>query len=71
MLVASYDYWGYYNICFIGDEIKDPTKTIPRAMLLSILLVACLYIAMNISILGVLPWQEIARSGAIESAACM
>ena len=63
MLVSSYDYWGYYNICFIGDEIKDPSKTIPRAMLLSILLVACLYIAMNISILGVLPWQEIARSG--------
>ena len=63
MLVASYDYWGYYNICYLGDEIKDPTKTIPRAMLLSILLVACLYIAMNLSILGVLPWREIAQSG--------
>jgi basic amino acid/polyamine antiporter, APA family len=63
MLVSSYDYWGYYNICFIGDEIKDPSRTIPRAMLLSILLVACLYIAMNVSILGVLPWQEIARTG--------
>jgi APA family basic amino acid/polyamine antiporter len=61
MLVASYDYWGYYNICYLGDEVKDPTRTIPRAMLLSILLVACLYIAMNISILGVLPWQEIVR----------
>jgi len=63
MLVASYDYWGYYNICYLGDEVKDPAKTIPRAMLLSILLVACLYIAMNVSILGVLPWQEIAHSG--------
>ena len=63
MLVSSYDYWGYYNICFIGDEIKEPSKTIPRAMLLSIFLVACLYIAMNISVLGVLPWQEIARTG--------
>jgi APA family basic amino acid/polyamine antiporter len=61
MLVASYDYWGYYNICYLGDEVKDPTRTIPRAMLLSILLVACLYIAMNLSILGVLPWQEIVR----------
>ncbi len=63
MLVASYDYWGYYNICYLGDEVKDPAKTIPRAMLLSILLVACLYIAMNVSIMGVLPWQEIAQSG--------
>ncbi len=63
MLVASYDYWGYYNIAFLGDEIREPSKTIPRAMLLSIFLVACLYIAMNVSILGVLPWREIAQAG--------
>ncbi len=63
MLVASYDYWGYYNICYLGDEVKNPTRTIPRAMLLSILLVACLYLAMNLSILGVLPWRQIAQSG--------
>ena len=63
MLVSSYDYWGYYNICFLGDEIEEPSKTIPRAMLLSIFLVACLYIAMNVSILGVLPWREISQAG--------
>ncbi len=59
MLVAVYDYWGYYNICFIGGEVKEPSRTIPRAILLSILLVAVVYITMNISILGVVPWQEI------------
>src|SRR5437667_5792744 len=36
MLVAAYDYWGYYNVCFLGDEIKEPGKNIPRALLLSI-----------------------------------
>jgi amino acid transporter len=61
MLIATYDYWGYYNVCFLGDEVKDPGKTIPRALLLSILLVACLYVVMNISILGVVPWQEIVQ----------
>ena len=60
MLIAAYDYWGYYNVCFLGDEIKDPGKNIPRALLLSIALVACLYIVMNVSILAVLPWQEVA-----------
>jgi basic amino acid/polyamine antiporter, APA family len=59
MLIAAYDYWGYYNVCFIGGEIKDPGRTIPRAVLLSIFLVACLYIVMNISVLGVIPWQEL------------
>src|SRR5712692_3540032 len=63
MLIAAYDYWGYYNVCFLGDEIKDPGRTIPRALLLSILLVACLYVVMNISILAVVPWQEITQSG--------
>ncbi len=59
MLYAAYLYWGYYNVCFIGGEVKDPGKTIPRALLLSIFFVACLYIVMNISILGVIPWQEL------------
>ena len=59
MLVATYDYWGYYNVCFLGDEVKDPGRTIPRALLISIVLVAIIYIVMNISILGVLPWQEL------------
>jgi amino acid transporter len=61
MLIATYDYWGYYNVCFLGDEVKDPAHTIPRALLLSILLTACLYVVMNVCILGVIPWQEIAR----------
>ena len=63
MLIAAYDYWGYYNVCFLGAEVKDPERNIPRAVLLSIALVACLYIAMNICILAVVPWQELARTG--------
>jgi amino acid transporter len=59
MLVAAYDYWGYYNVCFIGDEIKDPGRNIPRAVIYSIVVVAAIYIVMNISILGVVPWQEL------------
>ncbi|MBI3950497.1 MAG: amino acid permease [Acidobacteria bacterium] len=59
MLVAIYDYWGYYNVCFFGGEVKDPGRTIPRAVIYSILLVAVIYIVMNVSILGVIPWQEL------------
>ena len=63
LLVATYDYWGYYNVCYLGDEIEDPTRNIPRALLLSILLVACLYLVMNLCILGVIPWREMLQSG--------
>ena len=59
LLISLYDYWGYYNICFLGEEVVDPQKTIPRSMLLSIAVVAVLYIAMNVSLLGILPASEI------------
>src|SRR5206468_1891374 len=48
-LIATYDYWGYYNITFLGSEVKQPEKTIPRAILLSVLFVATLYVVMNLS----------------------
>jgi amino acid transporter len=59
LLISSYDYWGYYNITFLGGEVKDAARTVPRAILISIGLVAALYLAMNISVLAVLPWQGI------------
>ena len=67
MLIAAYDIGGYYNVCFLGDEVKEPAKNIPRALFLSILAVVCLYILMNVSILGVIPWRELAQSGAANS----
>ncbi|HUB17739.1 MAG TPA: APC family permease [Acidobacteriaceae bacterium] len=57
-LIATYDYWGYYNVCFLGGEIRDPGRTIPRAVLISIAAVAALYIAMNISVLAVIPAHD-------------
>ncbi len=59
MLLATYDYWGYYNVALLGGEIKDPGRTIPRAVLLSIGLVAVLYLGMTVSVLSVLRWQDL------------
>ena len=50
-LIATYDYWGYYNITFLGSEVKQPEKTIPRAILLSVLFVTTFYVVMNFSAL--------------------
>jgi amino acid transporter len=64
LLISAYDYWGYYNVCFLGGEVRDPARTIPRAVLGSIAIVGTLYLAMNISVLGVLPWQSLAKEDA-------
>lgn len=52
-----YSYLGYYNVCHLGAEIKDPAKNIPRSMFLSIAGIAVLYLSMNISVASVIPWQ--------------
>ena len=58
MLIATYDYWGYYNISYMAGEVRDPGRTLPRTILGSIVIVAVLYRLMNVSVLGVIPWQE-------------
>jgi APA family basic amino acid/polyamine antiporter len=67
LLIAVYDYWGYYNVCYLGAEIRDPARVIPRAILLSIAGVAVLYLTMNITILGAMPWQDVEKSKFIAS----
>jgi len=54
-----YSYLGYYNVCHLGGEIKNPERNIPRSIYISIIGIAILYIAMQLSILGVVPWQKI------------
>ncbi len=67
MAIAVYDYLGYYNICHLGDEVVEPGKTIPRAVMISIVLVAALYLTMNLAIIGVVPWQQAMKSDFVAS----
>jgi len=62
MTIAVYDYLGYYNVCHLGDEVREPSRTIPRAVLISVVVVAVIYLLINLSIMGVVPWQEAMRS---------
>ncbi len=64
-LLATYCYWGYYNITFLGGEVRRPEKTIPRAIMVSVLIVSAFYIAMNVA---ALPSLRAAASYAAESA---
>src|SRR5204863_2067204 len=56
--IGVYDYLGYYDICYIGDEVKEPGKVIPRSILISVVAVALIYFAINLSLIGVIPWRE-------------
>ncbi|MEQ1473537.1 MAG: APC family permease, partial [Candidatus Acidiferrum sp.] len=66
-LLAMYDYGGYNNACFFAGEIRRPEYVIPRSILISIMVVGVLYLTMNVSIIGVIPWREAMHSTFIVS----
>jgi basic amino acid/polyamine antiporter, APA family len=67
MLIAMYDFMGYYDICYVGSEVRNPERTIPRSILISVVVVAAIYAVMNLSIIAVVPWREAMQSKFIAS----
>jgi amino acid transporter len=65
LIYAVYDYLGYYNICYIGDEVHEPAKTIPRVIVISILAIGAIYLVMNACIISVLPMRQAMTSPSI------
>jgi amino acid transporter len=66
-LLAMYNYGGYNNVCYIGEELKAPERTMPRAIVQSIAVVVVLYVVMSTVILGMIPWQEAQQTRTIAS----
>jgi amino acid transporter len=66
-LYALYDYFGYYNVCYLAEEIRNPGRVIPRAILFSIAIVAMIYVLMTAAFLSVIPWREAITSQFIAS----
>jgi amino acid transporter len=62
--IGIYDYLGYYDICYIGDEVHDPGRVIPRSILISTAAVAVIYMGINLSIIGTVPWREFVPAAA-------
>ncbi len=56
--IGVYDYLGYYDICYLGEEVRDPGRVIPRSIICSLAIVAVIYLTMNLAIIGVVPWRS-------------
>jgi amino acid transporter len=66
-ILAMYSYGGYNQVCSIGEEIRNPTRTVPRSIVLAIVIVAAIYIVMSTVIVGMLPWEEVQRTNTVAS----
>ena len=67
LIYAVYDYLGYYNICYLGDEVRNPSSTIPRVIVISILAIGAIYLVMNACLISVLPMQQAMTSTTVIS----
>src|SRR5258708_18634301 len=67
LIIGIYDYLGYNTTAYMGAEIRRPGRNIPWSIIISILGMMILYLALNIGVMGVVPWQKVASSTSIAS----
>jgi amino acid transporter len=67
LAIAMYDFLGYYQVCYLGDEVTDAPRTIPRSILISVVAISLVYLIMNLGIIGVLPWRAVIDSQHVAS----
>jgi amino acid transporter len=66
-LYCLYDYFGYYNVCYLAEEIRKPGRVIPRAILFSIATVGSLYVLMSSAFISVMPWPQLVTTKFVAS----
>src|SRR4051812_43860778 len=69
LIIAVYDYLGYNTSAYLGGEVREPGKTLPRSILVSIVGIMCLSLLLQIGILGAVPWQDVAKSSSVATLA--
>lgn len=67
LLIGVYDYLGYNTASYMAEEIKNPGRVLPKAIVISILAIMGVYLVMNIGVLGVLPAGKVAASSSVAS----
>lgn len=58
LTIGIYDYLGYNTSAYMGAEMRNPARTIPRSIVVSVIGIMVIYLAMQVGVLGVVRWQE-------------
>ena len=55
---------GFEDMANVAEEVKRPKKTIPRAIILSVVITGIIYILVSLSVVRVINWEEFGQSAA-------
>lgn len=67
LTIGIYDYLGYNTTAYMGAEIKDPGRVLPRSVIFSILGIMGIYLLLQIGTLGVVDWHRMLNADDIAS----
>ncbi|MEU9132598.1 APC family permease [Kitasatospora sp. NPDC048540] len=67
LTIGIYDYLGYNTAAYLGAEVKQPGRVLPRAIILSITGIMAIYLLLQIGVLGVIDWHEMLDPGSVAS----
>jgi APA family basic amino acid/polyamine antiporter len=61
ILAAFWAYQGWVSVGFIGGEVKDPTRNIPKGIAVGVLVVIVIYVLVNVTYLSLLSIPDLTR----------
>lgn len=61
-VLAFFAFIGFEDMINVAEETRDPERTVPLGLILAMALVAVLYIAVAVTAVSVVPWQELAEA---------
>jgi APA family basic amino acid/polyamine antiporter len=62
--LVFFAYIGFDNIANLAEETKEPQRTLPRALILSVVVSTVLYVLVGLAVTALVPWHELAESDA-------
>ncbi len=71
LIKVMWTYDGWSNLSFIGGEVKDPGRNLPRALILGTGAIVAIYLVVNVAYLYLLPVTEMAASTRVAADAAM
>ncbi|MDQ7807745.1 APC family permease [Amycolatopsis sp. A133] len=67
LIIAIYDYLGYNTTAYLGGEVRNPGRTLPRSILFSIVGIMSLYFLLQVGVLGSVPLEELKTATSVAS----
>jgi APA family basic amino acid/polyamine antiporter len=63
-LLAFFAFVGFEDMANVAEEVKDPVRTLPRAILLTLVIATVLYLGTSVAVLMIVPLDTLAVSAA-------